>query len=158
MSRIPLISGILVGTSEARARLEAERKRRHALHRRRVRAWRASGVGRGGWRTCSRCLPRFYERSPKGSIPDVVYMGIAHRGGTLREINSRFARTDRAEIYAKPGDPSCLVLRLGLFPHRSPLYPLPLPPFLLSIRVSSRRTDRLFTMLSLSLVSSPIGL
>jgi len=60
----------------------------------------------------SRCLPRFYDRSPKGSIPDVVYMGIAHRGGTLRQINSRFARAVRAEIYAKPGDSLRLVLRL----------------------------------------------
>lgn len=36
--------------------------------------------------------PRFYERSPKGSIPDVVYMRIAHRGETLPRINSGFAR------------------------------------------------------------------
>lgn len=68
--------------------------------------------GRG--KACSRCHPRFYDRSPKGSIPDVVYIGIAHRGGTLCQINSRFARTDRAEIYAKLGDPLLVSFRLAI--------------------------------------------
>ena len=39
--------------------------------------------------------PPFYERSPKGSIPDVVYMRIAHRGETPAQINSGFARATR---------------------------------------------------------------
>jgi len=49
-------------------------------------------------------------------------MGIAHRGGTLRQINSRFARTDRAEIYAKLGDPHRVSSRLAT-PVPNPLTP-----------------------------------
>lgn len=44
--------------------------------------------GRKGRQQVAR--PCFYERSPKGSIPDVVYMRIAHRGETPTRINSGF--------------------------------------------------------------------
>lgn len=121
-----------------------ETEKRAATHMAKSRATEREPSGRKEGKENSQQVPPSLLRPvAKGQYTGCRLHGNRSSGrNSLCQINSRFARVDRAEIYAKPGDPSRIILR----DHCSPLPP-PLALISDSRSPSTRtspRTDWLF--------------